>query len=707
MAQPPVVPNPLAPKPIAPPPPATGNQTTPSSQYIGSTQIPAGTNQQSGNLQYGATDPTTGQRQELFTPGAITSQTAEAEQSRLGKALYPQPGQPGQAGQGNIDSAALYRSTLDPTVQQKLSDLESQLGGKLSLDQLQQYGDQFSSQNTADAEAKKSQDILNQQRGLQEQGINSDYANKIAEESRVQNDEDNQQKVQLARMGALFTTTSANEVIRDKIDNNRQAIQSLESERDMLLNQARSAYASNKIGIASKAFADAQALNQQATDKRRQIAQDQRQALQDEQTAAQNKFKTQQDQAAQQDQQAGEVAGSLVSVDAQGNVVQPSEEDIQKAAEQYGIEPYQLKNAVNSQYQTLSSSSVDERLKQSETQKNLGVGGAGTANGQLEFHAATKYSPAGYFNKSTGVFTPLGKGGPGGGGTTSSGSGGGTGTGGAGGRTSPINLSATGGGLGKPTTPLEVGEAVQRAAEAAARGEKVIDELPIEIPPGKDVGGYSKESIDQMALDAANGSPPRIGTSKAVQPVLEAIARRRALLFPGSASAGKYEQKAQGAALTEQTKYANDVERSVKSADQNFKNLLSAFKDSGINTSDSAILNKSVNQLKRNLSGGKLKAFESGLSDLSSEYAQVFSRGGSVTESSRAKAESILDVNLSFGQLMEIQKVLQSQGNVVIQNAKSQVQIIEDQLNGKTSGGSSGSGGGDVENYKNKYGIDY
>jgi len=450
---------------------------------------------------------------------------------------------------------------------------------------------------------------------------------------------------------------------------------------------------SQNLQIAQDLFAQAQQHNERAN----QMAQDKINVLKQLQTV-------QQQYLAQGQVQAQNIATGAVDIDAEGNINKPTDEQLQQISQEQGVDFNTLKAGVNERYDSLLQMNAVDRQKEALANKQAGVAGTGAGGGttKLQYHAATKYNPAGYFNPATGQFTPLGKGGGGAAGGRSRGGTGGTGgistIGGAGGQQQP--------GINDPLGLIAAGKSGGVGGLSVLSGKPLTDSpLPPHFPPGKDVGGYNANAIDLLAKNFhETGQMQGLGTSKAAQAVRAAVTNRAALLFsdqPGS-QATKYNNKALGAALSEQTKYANSTERSVKNADNAFKQLLKTFDKSGINTSQSAIANKWVNDFKRNLSGGDQRAFDASLQEVANEYSQVFSRGGSTSEATRADAERILSGNISITDLKKIQQQLQAQGDIVIQGSKDQIKSIQDQLESKTSEGgdlgstdSSGGGTGD------------
>lgn len=231
-------------------------------------------------------------------------------------------------------------------------------------------------------------------------------------------------------------------------------------------------------------------------------------------------------------------------------------------------------------------------------------------------------------------------------------------------------------------------------------GSPTIDTSPAGYAstPVAGAGGLTQAAIDQAALQyVTTGTMPSIGlgsTGPGGQRKTAIENRAGELSSGGNIAANKAQLKALTSSLTKQTDYANTVERSVSNAESGFEQLMGSFKDSGINTSSSPLLNKSMNEVAKNITGGSIFAFNAGLTEVGNEYANVFSRGGQVTDTVRNKANDITNGNISLKDLLDVQKELQAQGGIIVQGAKKQVQQIQDQINGIVSGSSDQGGSG-------------
>lgn len=114
-------------------------------------------------------------------------------------------------------------------------------------------------------------------------------------------------------------------------------------------------------------------------------------------------------------------------------------------------------------------------------------------------------------------------------------------------------------------------------------------------------------------------------------------------------------------ALKKQTQYLASTKAALDRADSGFSTMLSQFKDSGINQ-DIPVSNAIDNLYKTNTNDPNVPAFKAVLQDLSSEYAQVFAKGGALTVQDQTVAQKILSGDYSMTQLGGIAKALHTQG---------------------------------------------
>jgi hypothetical protein len=204
--------------------------------------------------------------------------------------------------------------------------------------------------------------------------------------------------------------------------------------------------------------------------------------------------------------------------------------------------------------------------------------------------------------------------------------------------------------------------------------------------------GLTQATIDQRALgDLTSGTPPPTGGRTGLALAQNtAIANRMAELDPtGNLAANKVQVRALSQSLANQQKYLDTTQRSVANAEAGFQQVISAFKDKGINTSQYPSVNAMANAVKAQLAPGDLAAYQAGLTEVANEYSQVFSRGGQVTDAVRSKSASIANGSLSVGDLGKVLTELQAQGNIVVQGSQDQVKRITGQINDIAQGNSS------------------
>lgn len=139
--------------------------------------------------------------------------------------------------------------------------------------------------------------------------------------------------------------------------------------------------------------------------------------------------------------------------------------------------------------------------------------------------------------------------------------------------------------------------------------------------------------------------------------------------------------------LTENQKYADTTSRAYETATANLNTLLGFMSTNGINQSDVPIINQITNKAKAGgLDPGSVAAFNASLEGLRSEYAQVLSRGGQVSDTSRANAEKLIPSDISPAQLQVVLGQLSKEGTNAIKEANQKVTDIKTRI-GK--GGSS------------------
>lgn len=149
---------------------------------------------------------------------------------------------------------------------------------------------------------------------------------------------------------------------------------------------------------------------------------------------------------------------------------------------------------------------------------------------------------------------------------------------------------------------------------------------------------------------------------------------------------------ADAASLKTQQAYVDTVTRAFNTANDNLNSLTGFMTQYGINQSSVPLINQLTNKVKAGAADpGSIAAFNSALSGLRAEYAQVLSRGGEVTDSSRATAASLIPDNISPAQLQQVAARLNTEGTNAISEATQQVSTIKGRV-GSNSGGSTNLG---------------
>lgn len=233
--------------------------------------------------------------------------------------------------------------------------------------------------------------------------------------------------------------------------------------------------------------------------------------------------------------------------------------------------------------------------------------------------------------------------------------------------------------------PLAVGTTGSAAIDSTAPGYSTT---PV-------IGGMTQAAIDQAAvIYATSGTlPAGARSSTGVGLAIASAIKNRAgeIDSSGNISANKAQLTSLTSSLTTQTAYLNTTQRALTSADNSFNQILTQFQNSGINDQSMPIQNILENQAKYGLGTSQISAFKASLADLSTEYQQVFSRGGGqVTDAVRATSQDIIDGNISLANLKQVNAQLQKQGAIAVASAQSQVNSINGQISSIATGGAQG-----------------
>lgn len=150
---------------------------------------------------------------------------------------------------------------------------------------------------------------------------------------------------------------------------------------------------------------------------------------------------------------------------------------------------------------------------------------------------------------------------------------------------------------------------------------------------------------------------------------------------------------ADAASLKTQQAYLDTTNRAYQTATQNFTVLQNFMQQYGLNQSNVPLINQLQNKIKAGVADpGAVAAFNSQLAGLRAEYAQVLSRGGEVTDSSRASAASLIPDDLSPAQLATIEQQLNLEAGNAISESQSQINTIQGRINTNGSAGTTNFG---------------
>lgn len=143
---------------------------------------------------------------------------------------------------------------------------------------------------------------------------------------------------------------------------------------------------------------------------------------------------------------------------------------------------------------------------------------------------------------------------------------------------------------------------------------------------------------------------------------------------------------ADASSLSQQQQYLDTTNRAYQTATSNLGTLQQFMQQNNLNDSTLPILNQIQNKVKAGiLAPGVVAAYQSSLAGLRSEYAQVLSRGGAVTDTERNEALSLIPDNLSPSQLQIVTKQLSTEGGNAIKESQNQINTIKGRLGGQSS----------------------
>ena len=202
----------------------------------------------------------------------------------------------------------------------------------------------------------------------------------------------------------------------------------------------------------------------------------------------------------------------------------------------------------------------------------------------------------------------------------------------------------------------------------------------------------TQAAIDQNALQyALTGKMPSLGlsgTGTAAQARRAVLNRAAEINTNGNLAANKAQLTSLSDNLTTQTQYFNTIQRSVNTVDSNLQLLQNAA--NSVNDSSSPLINQWTNNVKSGILGsGALASYKAAIQTVRSEYSNILARGGTVTDTVRGEAATLIPDNISKDQLNQVLATLKSEGQNVLSGAQQQVQSVQGQINGIISSNTS------------------
>ena len=248
----------------------------------------------------------------------------------------------------------------------------------------------------------------------------------------------------------------------------------------------------------------------------------------------------------------------------------------------------------------------------------------------------------------------------------------------------PPSVFVAGAPQGQQVTPVVTNNG-NASGTGSERPDPSSPEYRTQVAPNS--GGLTWAALDQAALaEITSGVKPTGGRSGMTIMQATAINNRAAEMDPtGNLAANKAQVSSLTQSLGQQQKYADTVERAVTNAENGLSQLITAFQGK-VNTSQYPTVNAALNATNAQFDPGTISAFKAGLTEVGNEYAQVFSRGGQVTDAVRARANAIANGDLSLPDLQQVLQELHAQGQIVVQGARDQVKKINDQISGIAQG---------------------
>lgn len=149
--------------------------------------------------------------------------------------------------------------------------------------------------------------------------------------------------------------------------------------------------------------------------------------------------------------------------------------------------------------------------------------------------------------------------------------------------------------------------------------------------------------------------------------------------------------KALQTTLTDLTTKRADTSRAIDTAEQNFPLFLDLTKKAGINDLGAPIANQFAQAFNKKLIGsGDLAAWNGLRTSLQQEYAQILSRGGSVTDKTRGEAENLIAGNISYNALNDLYTTLKKESANVIKGYDNEITRTKGQIKQNATKSSTG-----------------
>lgn len=250
------------------------------------------------------------------------------------------------------------------------------------------------------------------------------------------------------------------------------------------------------------------------------------------------------------------------------------------------------------------------------------------------------------------------------------------------------------GGRADPNNPLNVNKVAPVGADGSSLGTTGVSAIDPTVPDYSTkvvAGGLTQAAIDQRALGyLTSGSQPPAGRTGVGGAQAAAIANRMAEIDPsGNLTANRTVLKSLSSTLTDQTKYLNNTERAFNTANDTLANLQTYMTKNGINPSQFPDYNTFTNFLKaKGLDAGAAGGYNAQLATLRQEYSQVLAKGGVRSVETDREASQLIPDGLNPAQLAQVAAQIKIDSDNAINEAKSQVSSVTDQINGLANGSS-------------------